>query len=280
MSFYAVKLFDVENVKKIRVKDYEWEVLLADKHILYEIICDLLLSKENMFYYVTQKESTKTLMETREYVDILIEKKIIDNNIEEIMQCIGWSEDKLNINSTIFQGDLAEYLMCIFVDQITNIDTIISKTSLKTSPGMPSFGNDNIFYDYENDILYYGEAKFYNDIDSALTRAQSSIEKHSGNLEFSFIKTHTNTFIAENDQKRKKVVEKFETRNIEEITVKSVSFIVNDDIHERKDYEQSIIDKFQNVENIIAEEKIMIFLPILSKSEFLEYFKKRLKEIE
>ena len=280
MSFYDVKLFDVENIKKIRVKGHTWEILLSNKNILYEEICNFLLNEENMFYYVTQKESTKTLTETKKYVSKLIEQKIIDDSIEDVLKVIGWDNDELNISNTTFQGDLAEYLMCILVDQITKIDTIISKTSLKTSPRMPAHGNDNIFYDYENDILYYGESKFYNNIDTALTRAQDSLNKHMGDFEISFIRSDTGSFIAKDGEKRERIVEKFETKTAEEINIKSLFFIVNDDVYERSDYEEAIIKKFDSVENINNIGAIMIFLPILSKSEFLEYFKKRLKTNE
>ena len=81
MALEGIKLFDIENVKKIRLKGYTWEVLLLNKRCLYEEICNLLFSEENLFYYVTQKESTKTLSETRDYVRKLISLGIIDKKI-------------------------------------------------------------------------------------------------------------------------------------------------------------------------------------------------------
>ena len=65
MAFDEVKLFSNDNIKKIRLTTYTWEELLGDKSILYSAICDLLLSEENLFYYATQKETTKTLEDTR-----------------------------------------------------------------------------------------------------------------------------------------------------------------------------------------------------------------------
>ena len=155
MALQEIKLFNEENIKKFRMKNYTWELLLLNKECLYKEICDLLFSDENLFYYVTQKESTKTLFETKNYVKRLIESGIIDEKIDDVFKTIGWENEKLDITNNRFQGDLAEYLMCILIDRLTNVSTIISKTSLKTAPGMPSFGNDNIFYDYEKDILYF-----------------------------------------------------------------------------------------------------------------------------
>ena len=168
MDFGEVRLFDNENIKKIRLTAYKWEELIGNKEILYKALCDLLLSEENLFYYASQKESTKTLVDTRKYIKKLIDKDIIDSTIEDVLSGIGWKKEQININSTHFQGDLAEYLMCILLDKITNVDTIISKVSLKTSPRMPSYGNDNIYYDYEKEILYYGESKFYDNVSSAI----------------------------------------------------------------------------------------------------------------
>ena len=279
MEFGEIDLFENENLKKIKISTYSWEQLLNDKSILYSALCDLLLSDENLFYYASQKESTKTLIETRKYIRELIEKNIIDMRIDDIFSNIGWNKEEINIKDTHFQGDLAEYLMCILVDRFTKVDTVISKVSLKTSPSMPSYGNDNIFYDYEQEILYYGESKFYNNTSTAISRAIQSLREHANAGEFSFIRNHDSMFIAENGEKRKRIIEELEEKNIEDITIKSIFFIANDDIYLKADYEQKLLKSFKNIEelNIKSAELIMVFLPILSKNEFLDYFKGRLK---
>lgn len=280
MAFCEVKLFSNDNIKKIRLTTYTWEELLGDKSILYSAICDLLLSEENLFYYATQKETTKTLEDTKKYVKRLIDKNIIDSKLDDILVSIGWKKDKIDINNTRFQGDLAEYLMCILMDKITNINTLISKVSLKTSPRMSSFGNDNIYFDYQKDILYYGESKFYNDVGVAITRAKSSLEEHANTEEFCYIRSHDNVIIAEDGSKREKIIEELEEKEIEDVTIKSIFFIANDDMYLKKDYESKILKSFKNLEelNVKSAEIIMVFLPILSKTEFLNYFKGRLKE--
>lgn len=282
MEFGGINLFENENLKKIKLITYSWEQLLSDKSILYSAICDLLLSDENLFYYASQKESTKTLLETRKYIRELIEKNIIDMRIDDIFSDIRWNKDEINIKNTHFQGDLAEYLMCILLDRFTKVDTLISKVSLKTSPSMPSYGNDNIFYDYEQEILYYGESKFYNNTSTAISRAIQSLKEHANAEEFRFIRSHDSMFIAENGEKRKRIIEELEEKNIEDITIKSIFFIANDDIYLKSDYEQKLLNSFSTIEelNIKSAELIMVFLPILSKNEFLEYFKGRLKKVE
>ena len=250
LEFGGINLFENENLKKIKLITYSWEQLLGDKSILYAAICDLLLSDENLFYYASQKESTKTLLETRKYIKELIEKNIIDMRIDDIFSDIGWNKDEINIENTHFQGDLAEYLMCILLDKFTKVDTLISKVSLKTSPSMPSYGNDNIFYDYEQEILYYGESKFYNNTSTAINRAIQSLKKHANAEEFSFIRSHDSMFIAENGEKRKRIIEELEEKNIEDITIKSIFFIANDDIYLKSDYEQKLLNSFSTIEAV------------------------------
>ena len=266
-------LLENDNVIKIRIKNITWEELFNDKTILYKALCDILLNEENLLYYATQKDSSKTLLDTREYIKNLIANGSLVYLIDDIFNALGWNRN-INIKNTIFQGDIAEYLMSILLDKITNIETLISKISYKTSPSMPIYGNDNVYYDYENDILYFGESKFYKNIEDGLKAAMDSIKKHSNVEEISFVRNHTTSFIAENGEKRFKVIKEFETAYTEDISMKSIIFIINEDIYNKTDYEEVIIKYFGNIEMLESQtaEIILVFLPILSKEEFLEYF--------
>ena len=275
--FEKIDLFNNINISKIKLDSIPWNAIIADKSLLYSAIADLLLNEENMLYYATNKESSKTLDDTRKYIKRLIESGNLTTNLDDVLKCIGWNS-LIDINNLTFQGDLAEYLMNILIDKFIDAKTIISKISLKTSPRMPIFGNDNVYYDFDNDILYFGESKFYNNFKSALRRAETSVDEHNNVEEISFVRTHTSSFIAENGQKRDKLVEKFENIYSSNINIKSIIFIINDDIYCKKDYEADMISYFNSIEKIneISNEIIFVFLPILSKEEFLKYFIGRL----
>lgn len=276
--FEQIMLMENDRLSKVRLSKISWESLFEDKTILYQAICDLLLNEENLLYYVSLKESTKTLNETKEYIKKLRSSGNIYTVVEDLFNSIGWNKN-INITNTVFQGDLAEYLMSILLDKITNIETLISKISFKTSSSMPVYGNDNVYYDFENDILYFGESKFYNNVDSALEMAVSSIKKHATVEEISFVRNHTVAFLAENGEKRNKIIEKFEQVYASDIDIKSIIFIVNDDVYKKEDYENIIFKYFRSVDKIneFSSEVILVFLPILSKEEFLKYFVRRLK---
>ena len=128
MNLEKVSLFNKDNTIKIRIKQITWEELFNNKTILFNSICDLLLSEKNLLYYATQKESSKTIVETKKYVDSLIKNNNLIFAIEDIFNALGWNKEN-NINNTTFQGDLAEYLMSILLDKFTNVETLISKVS-------------------------------------------------------------------------------------------------------------------------------------------------------
>lgn len=276
MELGKVNLFNKDNTIKIRLKNITWEDLFADKTILFNVISDMLLDEKNLLYYATQKESTKTIVDTKKYVDSLIKNNNLIYAIDDVFNALGW-KDEINIENTRFQGDLAEYLMSILLDKFTNVETLVSKISFKTSSKMSVYGNDNVYFDYENDILYFGESKFYKDVRVGLDEALKSIESHSTIKEISFVRNHTSSFIAENDEKRIKVVEKYENAYIDDLNIRSIIFVINQDIYEKEKYEEMLIEYFSNKDFIQSEteELIMVFLPILSKKEFLKFFERR-----
>ena len=276
MKFEKVSLFNEDNKIKIKLSQISWDELINDKSILFNAICNLILDDKNLLYYATQKESTKTIVDTRKYVDSLKKNNNLIYAIKDIFNALGWN-DEINIENTRFQGDLAEYLMSIFLDKFTNVETLISKISFKTSSKMSVYGNDNVYFDYENDILYFGESKFYQSASEGLDEALKSIEKHSTIEEISFVRNHTSSFIAENGEKRTKVIEKYENAYIDNLNIRSIIFIVNQDVFKKENYEELLINYFRDKETLQqkTEEIILVFLPILSKKEFLEFFVRR-----
>lgn len=275
--FHEIKLLNDEELLKIRINELSWEELFENKIFLYEKIADLLLDEENLLYYASLRESSKTLVDTKKYIKKLIENKTLQLNINEILNTIGWNESA-DVNNTVFQGDIAEYLMSIFIDKFTLPETLISKISLKTNSGMPIYGNDNYYYDYDNEILYFGESKFYKNTKNALRNALNSIQEHNNVDEIMFVKNHSSTFLADNNEKREKIVEVFDEISIENVKKKSIIFIMSDDIYTKEDYERLLIDYFNGLDNVKTEtiDLILVFFPILSKEEFLNYFYRRI----
>ena len=257
-----------------------YERLLISADDLYEVISNLLLNTENLYYFCTQKSSCNTLRDTKKFVKQLTKKGILHENLESILIGMKWDKNSININSTTFSGDLGEYLMNILIEKMDISKTLISKVSLKTSPSMPSFGNDNIFFDVKTKTLYFGEAKFYDNTAKALLEAFSSINMHMKNsVELSYITTHTKTFIAENGRTLNKIRKELEILPISQINVSSITFVISQDCYESDNYLKLLNTMMKNgsISNEYVEESIMVFLPIISKNDFLNYFEKKVK---
>lgn len=282
MDLVNKKIAKYADVNRIILNEVTFSQLKLDATDLYEIIANMILDKENLFFYCTQRSSCRTFKDTKKYVKQLIKRKILNFEIDTILKSLKWDDGSIDIYSRKFSGDLGEYLMCIIIEQFDISNVLISKVSLKTSPSMPAFGNDNIFYDYKNNTLFFGEAKFYQDTKMALEEAFNSINEHSKNaIEFSFIKNHTASFIAEDGRELQKIEKKLETVNFSNVKFTSITFIMSDDNYNEEDYindlqsfTRSNSEKFSYV-----NESIVVFLPIISKNGFLSYFERKVKTL-
>ena len=138
MSLKIVELSDNNRWDKIRPEE-DWSLVLADKTILFNAICNLLLNSENLFYYASQKSTCTNLEDCREYIRRLIKDGTIATRLAPVLSSLGWTSDELDTSSTVLAGDIGEYLMAILVDKFLPIRTIVCKVSLKTNSSMPSF---------------------------------------------------------------------------------------------------------------------------------------------
>lgn len=262
---------DCGNVYKVKVTTVSWEDVFNDLGDFYNRIIDKLLDDENLLYYASQRENTNTLADVRVTIKKLTSSGKIKNIIDKIFRTMGWANHNGDevVFSTVNEGDLGEYLMCIIVDSLLDIKTVISKVSLKTASGSPAHGNDNVFYDFVNCILYLGEAKFYKEAKRGLSDAIASLKKHLPPVEIDYITTHTGLIISEG---RQQVIEKLETTSSFE--TKSIIFVMNEDIYELSDYDEII----KGHKDISISEMIIVFLPIINKTKFIDHFQERVKE--
>lgn len=283
MSFVKVKLNNNDHRFKIKLKDISWDVLMINKEILFDSICDLLLDYENLMFYASQKASCKTLESLRKEIITSSAAGRLENCIDDILTALGWFPiESIDIDSDVFSGDIGELLMCILIDRLGISKTIISKVSLKTSPKVSAHQNDNVFYDIDNKILYYGESKFYSTLYNALYNAVVSLKKHSETfVELSYIKTHTATFIADDEETKLRLYEDLEYVSKEDVTISSITFVMESDKYLKNDIEH-VITLFSNdydSDSVPFHNCYVVVLPILDKKEFLNHLKNRVAAI-
>ena len=282
-SFKTISLLGDPNKVKIRLDGVEWNVLIVDKSILFSAITRVLLNIENLFFYASSRESTYSLEETREYIQKRIKTQgYIFDDVASILHFLGWlPSSDIDASSTVFQGDIGELLMCELIDQLNISHTLIAKISLKTGPYNSIHGNDNSFYDYEKNILYFGEAKFYSNMNEGLADALDSLYDHSKNdYELDFIFNKTSSFLADNGEIRSEIVEKFESRSKEEFELGFIMFVMFDNVYEKREIEDKLrmfIKSHESQINAISNMHIVL-LPVLDKDELLNFIIDYLEE--
>ena len=77
-------------------------------------------------------------------------------------------------------GEIGELILFLLLES-QNISQVISKIRLKTNREMPIHGEDAIHVEVQNGkiIIHYGEAKMYNNFDSALSSSIKSVENRN-----------------------------------------------------------------------------------------------------
>lgn len=284
MELERTNLLGEKNLIKIRKSGCDWNFLVLNKNILFSIISSLLLDKENLLYYAASISSAKTLTDVRKYVKKLNKLGLLNENLKSIFSNLGWLDPShAKIGNSVFEGDICEYLMNILIDKLGISNTLISKISFKTSPHMSAYGNDNIFFDYSTNSLFFGEAKFDADLYKGIYNAFSSLEEHKKNIiEIRFVRTHTSEFISPTGKKLKRITEKFETKKISDININSISFCMFQSCYKKSDIEkvlQIFIDN-EKISNEFLGSNYIILFPILNKKEFLAYFIKEIEKYE
>lgn len=276
-----VTLNNNERRIKVKLENKEWDIVIADKTILFDAVCDLVFDSRSLYYYATSKSFSMTMEQIVQHINNLDNKSLLSNDMKDIFRTIGWiSDSSLDINNTVFQADLSELLMCILIDKLGISRTLISNACFKTAAGSAVHGSDNLFYDYDNKILYLGESKFYEHLGNGLSDAEDSLNAHyKEKYDISFARSHTSNFVAESGDLRTKIVEEFETIPADEYKLSSITFVMEEDKYLKKDIEDVLLRHrgFDSSNPPFANCFIVVF-PILDKEDFLKRFIERLND--
>ncbi|MTI48075.1 MAG: DUF1837 domain-containing protein [Firmicutes bacterium] len=255
------------DLNKLRMKFFSWDELISAKEILFNEICDNIFNIENVLKVAsTYKPNIK-------YSEKQKKKKYF-----EALKTIGFISDKgVDIFYKTLHGDIGEFLMHIMLGMFLREQSIekyiYPKLVFKTSPKMPVYGNDGTIYIKDKKEIYYLEAKFYSDLNSAINKAVESLIEHNevSNESFSHrIELFRNVKTDELDE----IIE-----IDEEVTENLVLFLMCDDYTNYDDI-LHVIRKNSKLKSLKIDFNIVLFvLPILSKEEYLKYFQSRGSEV-
>lgn len=79
-------------------------------------------------------------------------------------------------------GRIGEYIFNVILDSYFNLDCIIRKFALNTSPNMSVYGIDTLHCSLSNRIFYFGESKMVGNIDSGIKLICKSLENYEAQI--------------------------------------------------------------------------------------------------
>lgn len=280
-KFERVLLYKKDSSKnKIKLINVDWEEALLNKELVYEPITDDILNYRNMLHLLSDRKLKNITPDGSRIYETVTKYQVTDNDKKELLDILDFLGlgRSMDIFSTTVHGDLGEYLMnIVFLNLFSKekVNLTIPKLVHKTTGKMPVFGEDNIYFDIANNIIYLGEAKFYKSLSKALYKAKKSIEDHKKNLHnFAFLKNHTNDFKYNDYENFEEIMRKIDEENLinTQTKIKSIVFIMNDDIYNKNDIEKEL-KKYPMFDGYI------IIFPVLDKYEFLNYYLERVSEL-
>ncbi|MGX7245040.1 Hachiman antiphage defense system protein HamA [Enterococcus quebecensis] len=251
-------------LNKIRLKYFGWEELLNSKDILFEKLNSILFDQTIVLDIASSYNPNINTYENR-----LLKKKYYS-----ALQSIGFiSKQELDTDLSVLHGDIGEFLMHHLVSNYISDDNSLTylypKLVLKSTPKMPAYGNDGTIYVPSKKEIFYLEAKFYTNLTKAINKAVDSLKEH-------------NEVTQENIDHKTELFRNVKTKNKDEIieitddvNEKLILFLICDNIY-KKDDVLKCLEKNNGLIELKKNFEVIIFvLPILSKREFLESFKKQ-----
>jgi hypothetical protein len=191
----------------------------------------------------------------RDVEDDEFEKNKLMNEAKKLFR--KWKDEDITDTNQPKSGEVGEMILWLMMEVILKAPQVVAKMDLKTNPKLEVFGSDGIHLDIsEEDTLniYFGEAKFYNDIYGALDSAFQSIEdfheNSMDNHEFTLLTTHYK-YLNNNQQDK---IYKFIKGEIEssEVKINHACLIGYDwdkykklDTSERKEFIQNFTSVYQ-----------------------------------
>lgn len=279
--------------------------LYVEKENFYNLLFKYFFSEERLLKYVENKESVHFMPTKANYSKLFKNlKKFIDSEntkfdkskfcaeLEKFIKVDGLDEESLLKFRKDKIGKIGEYIFSIILLEYFGMTCIIPKLTMITDPNMSVFGIDTLFYDKKNDMLLFGESKFYANLNDGISALQKSLLNYEKQIEDEYLLVLSNIDnykipIMENKYIQS-VEECFTFREfIERENIKSIGiplFVM----HGGKIESSKILKEFNKIDQKtlfnLNTTYFCISLPIIDKeqfkSEFLKFIYGRIKKYE
>lgn len=181
--------FDIYN----ELTEKQFRYIHIKQPYFYEKLCKYLLSPEIINAHATLNINVDTNLSIenyREIYDRLIQfidfekviniNDLLDPSIKSILDA-----ELINFSADLRKdkwGRIGEYVFNIILDTYFNLDCVIRKFALNTSPNMSVYGIDTVHCSLKDKCLYFGESKFVSDIAKGVALINKSLEQYEAQI--------------------------------------------------------------------------------------------------
>lgn len=235
------------------------------------------LSLENL------REIYDRLLQFADYEKI-IDCAVIDKSIIAILD-----NEYMKVGSDLRKdkwGRIGEYIFNIILDSYLNLDCIIRKFALATSPNMSIFGIDTLHCSLENRRLYFGESKIVNSLSDGIELIKKSLSNYEAQISKEYFTITNKNFKRSNEFDRLFAISLQKCLSFEELIAEMKLQAISIPIfiaHGGEQITPTIV--FEELRKItrkklfsLDSEYIVISFPIFDKDELREAFLEVLKE--
>lgn len=256
----------------------------------YEKLCRWLLSPETINAHATLNIDVEAELSSenyREIYDRLIQfidfekvitiNDILDPSIKSILD-----SELINFSTDLRKdkwGRIGEYIFNIILDTYFNLDCVIRKFALNTSPNMPVYGIDTVHCSIENKCLYFGESKFVSDITKGVALINKSLEQYEAQIGKEYFNISNPNF-----RRNPKFLHKFQkyintcftfSEFINELEIETIGIPIF--IAHAGDFDETgVFSELRKIKKYalfeLNTEYIVISFPILDKEQFRKAF--------
>ena len=179
------------------LNEKQFRYVYITQNCFYNKLCKYLLSPSMIKAHASVNLGITTdfaLEDYREIYDRLIQfidlEKIF--NIDDILDpAIKKVLDEELIASTADLrkdkwGRIGEYIFNVLLDTYFELDCIIRKFALNTSPNMPVYGIDTVHCSLKNKCIYFGESKCVSSLANGVALLNKSLEEYEAQIEKEF----------------------------------------------------------------------------------------------
>lgn len=254
-----------------KLSEYLLSPEIINAHITFNIDVETELSIENY------REIYDRLIQFIDFEKIINVNDLLDPSLKAILDA-----ELINFSTDLRKdkwGRVGEYIFNIILDTYFNLDCVIRKFALNTSPNMPVYGIDTVHCSLEKKCLFFGESKFVSNLSNGVELINKSLEKYEAQISKEYFNI-TNT----NFRRNPKFLDKFQkylnlcctfSEFIDELKIETIGipiFIAHAGNYNTTD----IFNELRKIKKKdlfgLKTEYIVISFPVINKENFRKAF--------